>query len=626
MISEREIIYIQRPTSSHDEALRRRVRVLLTAILVGFFLLLARTWHLQVIQGDYFLHLSENNRLRSLRTQSLRGKILDRHGHVLADNRPAFTLMAIPEDLPPPDQLSTFLQTLNIEVAPEVFKLRRSMMAFKPVPIKRDVPRDQVAYFAEHRMDFPGLFLEVEPLRSYPYGSFAAHLLGYLGEISESQLQRAKNDGYQPGDLVGQYGLERTHEAILRGQHGVRQVEIDALGREMQLMAARDPKPGANLVLTLDLQLQQLAEQLLEEHTGVIIALDPRTGQILAMASSPAFDPNTFATHLSKAQWTTLTTNPKRPLNNRALQGQYPPGSIFKIVTALAALEESVVTPQKAQFCPGSYTYGSRTFRDWKSGGHGTMNLRQALIESCDVYFYHVGQELGVDRIARHARAFGLGQATGFAPESEKGGLIPSTQWKRHARGQPWYAGETLSVAIGQGYVLFTPLQAVNMMAAVANGGTVYKPYVVLRQERADGSVHETAPEVLHRLQVKPQHLALVRQSLWGVVNDPKGTGKKAYHEHIAIAGKTGTAQVMRLPEHNGPRQRQEQVPERYRDHAWFVAFAPFEAPTIAVVIMIEHAGKGGSQFAERAKTLIHAHLQRYPVATAPQSQVVSRP
>jgi penicillin-binding protein 2 len=600
--------------------------VLLTTLLIGFFLLLARTWHLQIIQGEDFLRLSENNRLRSLRTKSLRGKFLDRHGHVLADNRPAFTFMAIPEDLPPPEQLPALLHTLNLEVAPEVLKLRRSTMAFKPVPIKRDVPRDRVAYFAEHRMDFPGLFLEIEPLRSYPYGTFAAHLLGYLGEIGEAQLQRSKNEGYQLGDLIGQYGLEHTYEAVLRGRHGVRQVEVDALGREMQLIAARPQKPGTNLVLTLDLYLQQLAEQLLEEHAGAIVALDPRNGQILALASSPTFDPNAFATHLSKTEWTALTTHPRRPLNNRALQGQYPPGSIFKIVTALAALEEGVVSPQKTQFCPGSYVYGSRTFRDWKAGGHGTMNLRQAIIESCDVYFYHVGQELGVDRIARYARAFGLGQATGFALDGEKNGLIPSTQWKRRAREQPWYAGETLSVAIGQGYTLFTPLQAANMIAAVANGGTLYKPYIVLRQENADGTIlHETVPEVLHQLPLKPQHLAIVRQGLWGVVNDPKGTGKKAHHEHIAIAGKTGTAQVVRL-EQSGPRQRQEQIPERYRDHAWFVAFAPFEAPTIAVVVMIEHAGKGGGQFAEYAKALIHAYLQRYPVATAPSGQVISRP
>jgi penicillin-binding protein 2 len=616
VIGEREIIYIQRPTASHDEAFRRRLRILFTTMLIALFLLLARTWHLQVIQGDYFLRLSENNRLRSLRTKSLRGKVLDRYGHVLADNRAAFTLMAIPEDLPPPAQLRPMLQALDIRAGSEAWQLRRSVAAFKPVPIQRDVPRNRVAYFAEHRMDFPGLFLEVEPLRSYPYGTLGAHLLGYLGEISEVQLQRTKSQGYQMGDLVGQYGLERAYESTLHGYHGFRQVEVDALGREMQLIAARPPQPGMNLILTLDLHLQQLAERLLEDHTGSIVALDPQNGQVLALASSPAFDPNTFATHLSGTEWTALMTNPKRPLNDRAVQGQYPPGSIFKIVTALAGLQEGVITPQTTQFCPGHYVYGGHTFRDWKTGGHGSVNLRQALTQSCDVYFYHTGQELGIDRIAHYARAFGLGQATGFAPEIEKSGLIPSTQWKRRSRGQPWYAGETLSVAIGQGYTLTTPLQAVNMIATLANGGTLYKPYVVLRQEDIDGTVlREITPEVLHHLHVDPHHLATVQQGLWSVVNDPRGTGKEARHEQISIAGKTGTAQVLHLPEHSGPRPRQDQLPERYRDHAWFVAFAPFQAPRIAVVIMIEHAGKGGSQFAALAKTLIEAYLQRYPVA-----------
>lgn len=627
MIGTREVIYIQRPAASHDEAFRRRLRVLFTTILIALFVLLARAWHLQVIQGEHFLRLSENNRLRSLRTKSLRGKMLDRYGQVLADNRAAFTLMAIPEDLPPPAQLRPLLQALDVRAGAETWQPRQSAAAFKPVPIQRDVPRNRVAYFAEHRMDFPGLFLEVEPLRSYPYGTLGAHLLGYLGEINESQLQRTKSQGYYMGDLVGQYGLERAYESTLHGQHGFRQVEVDAFGREMQLIAARPPQPGMNLILTLDLHVQQLAERLLAEHTGVIVALDPRNGQILALASRPGFDPNVFATHLSAAEWTALTTNPKRPLNNRAVQGQYPPGSIFKIVMAIAGLQEGVITPQTTQFCPGHYVYGGHTFRDWKAGGHGSVNLRQALTQSCDVYFYHVGQELGIDRIAHHARAFGLGQTTGFAPEMEKSGLIPSTQWKRQARGQPWYAGETLSVAIGQGYTLTTPLQAVNMVAALANGGTLYKPYVILRQEKADGTVlRETTPEVLHHLRLDPQHLNTVRQALWSVVNDPRGTGKGARHDSIAIAGKTGTAQVVALPEHNGPRPRPEQIPERYRDHAWFVAFAPFEAPRLAVVVMIEHAGKGGSQFAAYAKDIIEAYLQRYPVAAGPAEAVRYRP
>lgn len=614
-IDAHECIYIQRSTALHTEGLRRRIRVLPVLLLIGCALLVARAWHLQVMQGEYFLQLSENNRLRSLRTKSLRGKILDRHGVVLADNRLAFTLMAIPEDLPSTDQLLPLLQKLEIDAeAEEVARLRRAAATFKPVPVRRDLSRLTVAYFAEHRMDFPGLFLDVEPLRSYPYSTRASHLLGYIGEISETHLQRAKGQDYQRGDLVGQYGLERTYEALLRGQYGLRQVEVDALGRETQLIAARPPRPGVNLVLTIDLQLQQVAERLLEPHRGAIVALDPQNGQVLAMASSPAFDPNTFSSHLSRADWVALTTNPARPLNNRALQGQYPPGSIFKMVTALAGLEHGTVNPSKSVHCAGRYQYGNHTFRDWKHGGHGTVSLRQAIAESCDVYFYHLGQELGIDRIAQQAQALGLGQITGLVPDGEKSGLIPSSQWKRRARGQPWYAGETLSVAIGQGYTLFTPLQGAAMIATIANGGTVYKPTLVLRQESADGNIQqEIVPVVQHKLQVKPQHLATIRQGLWSVVNDPRGTGKKARHDQIVIAGKTGTAQAIRLPERFG-RRHQEALPEKYRDHAWFVAFAPFDAPRIAVAILIENAGKGGGYFADYAKTLIQAYLQRTPV------------
>lgn len=619
MIGTQNRIYIQRSTASQDDAFRRRLKVLAAVMVVGVFLLLARSWHLQVIRGDYFLRLSENNRLRSLRTKSLRGKVLDRHGHILADNRAAYTLMAIPEDLPPPMKLRTLLERLNLEVDIESLDLYHSSTPFKPLPVKRDLQRNRVAYFAEHRMDFPGLFLEVEPLRFYPHGTLAAHLLGYLGEISESQLRQTEDGGYHAGDLIGQSGLERTYEAILRGHPGIRQVEVDAFGREMQLIAARPPKAGVNLVLTLELSLQQLAEQLLEPHTGSIIALDPRNGQILALASSPAFNPNSFAARLSEVQWTALTANPKHPLHNRALQGQYPPGSIFKIVTALTALEEGIITPSTTEFCPGYHVYGRRIYRDWKLSGHGSVNLRKALSESCDVYFYRLGQELGIDRIAHYGRAFGLGQPSGFAPTVEKSGLMPSTQWKRQARHQPWYAGETLSVAIGQGYTLLTPLQAVNMFAALANGGILYKPYVVLRHERVDGTILKThTPVVLRKLQLNPQHMAAVREGLWGAVHDPQGTGKQARHDHIAIAGKTGTAQVIRLSEHNVLRSRQDELPEYQRDHAWFVAYAPFDAPRIAVVVMIEHAGKGGSKFADYAKTLIQAYLQRYPVATGP--------
>ena len=418
---------------------------------------------------------------------------------------------------------------------------------------------------------------------------------------------------------MGQYGLEHQYETMLRGTPGIRQVEVDTFGRETQKLAVKPPIPGVNLVLTLDLTLQQMAEQLLDPYTGSIIALDPRNGQILALASNPAFDPTTFTTRLSSAAWSRLATDPKHPLNNRAIQGQYAPGSLFKIVTALAILEEGVATPHSTVCCSGKHVYGRRTYHDWKRSGHGCVDLYQALVQSCDIYFYHMGEQVGVDRLAHYARAFGLGTSTELMPKMEQPGLVPSRQWKRQNRGEPWYGGETLSVAIGQSYTLTTPLQITNLMAMVANGGTLYRPYVVLRQERMDDVViHENAPTVVQRLSVEPDHLDWIKQSLWGVVNEPNGTGKQARHDHIAIAGKTATVQVVRLPKGGKGKAVQARLPEHQRDHAWFAAFAPMDAPRIVVVIMIEHAGTGGSQFASWAKTLIQTHLERDLVSVNP--------
>jgi penicillin-binding protein 2 len=461
-------------------------------------------------------------------------------------------------------------------------------------------------------MDFPGLYLDVEPLRLYPYNLLAAHLLGYLGEIRENQLGLERYQGYLPGTMVGQSGLERAYEHHLRGKPGIRRVEVDTYGRETQQLAVKPPQPGADLITTLDFSLQHLAEELLdaEAHTGSIVALDPQNGQILAMASRPAFDPNMFASRLSAAAWDTLTTHSKHPLHNRAMQGQYPPGSVFKMITALAALEEGVATEQTKVCCMGHYVYGRRIYRDWKRTGHGCVSLYEALTQSCDVYFYHIGQELGIDRLARYANAFGLGQTTGFAPQIEGRGLMPSSQWKRRARGEPWYGGETLSVAIGQGYVSVTPLQVANFIAALANGRALFQPYAVLRQASASGQIlNESKSTMIRRLDFQPQHLKSVIKGMWGVVNDPAGTGRGAKHPEIAIAGKTGTAQVVRLGKERGEKG-QENLPDHLRDHAWFTAFAPLDEPRIVVVVMIENAGRGGSLFARFAKTLIESYLQ----------------
>jgi penicillin-binding protein 2 len=604
--------YLQRLTPIHDEGLRRRLWGIGALIMLGFVVLLARAWQLQVIEGARFLQLSEQNRLRDRPMKSLRGRIFDRHGRILADNRPAYALLAMPDDLPDADALRASLQQLDIAIEPATLDSLGMKVSLQPIAIQQDVRRDQVAYFAEHWMDFPGLYLDVEPLRSYPYKSLAAHLLGYLGQISDSQLEQNGYRGYLPGTMVGQSGLERAYESHLRGTPGIQRVEVDTYGRETRQLAAKPPQPGTDLVTTLDFDLQRIAEELLdtEGYTGSIVVLDPRNGQILAMASRPAFDPNIFASRLSDAAWNALATHPKHPLHNRAIQGQYPPGSVFKMITAIAALEEGVATEHTTVCCTGHYAYGRRLYRDWKPTGHGCITLYEALAQSCDVYFYHMGQELGIDRLARYAKAFGFGQLTGFAPQSESRGLVPSSPWKRRTRGEPWYGGETLSVAIGQGYISVTPLQVANFIAALANGHTLYRPYAVLRQQSPAGTVLDVfKPKIIRQLDFQPQHIKALVKGMWGVVNDPRGTGRRARHPDIDIAGKTGTAQVVRLGKERGAKG-QERLPEHQRDHAWFTAFAPVDDPRIVVVVMIEHAGKGGSQFAEFAKTLIESYLQ----------------
>jgi penicillin-binding protein 2 len=604
--------YLQRLTPINDEALRRRLWGIGALIMLGFAVLLARLWQLQVIEGTHFLQLSEQNRLRDRQMKSLRGRIFDRHGHILADNRPAYALLAMPDDLPDADVLRASLEPLDITIEPATLASLRVKATFQPIAIQQDAHRDQVAYFAEHWMDFPGLYLDVEPIRLYPYQQLAAHLLGYLGQISESQLEQGDYRGYPPGTMVGQAGLERAYENHLRGIPGIQRVEVDTYGRETQQLAAKPPQPGANLVTTLDFGLQRMAEDLLdvEALTGSIVVLDPRNGQILAMASRPAFDPNSFASRLSAEAWEALTTHPKHPLHNRAIQGLYPPGSVFKMITALAALEEGVATERTKVCCTGQYAYGRRIYLDWKPTGHGCVNLYEALAQSCDVYFYQIGQELGIDRLARYAKAFGLGQVTGFAPQSEGRGLVPSSQWKRNYRGEPWYGGETLSVAIGQGYTSVTPLQVANFISALANGGTLYQPYAVLRQESPAGTVLSVSkPMIIRQIHFQPQSLKAVVKGMWGVVNDPHGTARRAQHPEIEIAGKTGTAQVVRLGKERGV-QGQSRLPEYQRDHAWFTAFAPVDDPRIVVVVMIENAGRGGSHFAGFAKALIEAHLQ----------------
>lgn len=591
--------------------LRGRTRLVYIILIFAFLGLLSRLSVLQLVHGERYTFLSENNRIRIKRVPGTRGMILDRQGQLLVDSRPSFDLLFVPEDAQNPEstlrQLASYLGRHDGELL-AIFEENKSRVAFDEIVLGKDVDWSTVVAVETHQLDLPGVALRVRPRRSYADGFMAAHLLGYLGEIGPNQLRTLGEQGYRLGDEIGQYGLEKRWEGFLRGQSGGQQVEVDALGRRIRVLHEVVDVPGYTVQLTLDRELQQTAFEALKDKEGSIVALDVRNGAILAMVSTPAFDPNVFARGIRSEEWRALIKDRLRPLHNRSIQGQYPPGSTFKIITAIAGLEEGVMDPDVRIHDPGFFPFGNRNFRDWKKGGHGMVDLHKAIVESCDVYFYQLGQRLGVDNIAKYARAFGLGEKTGVLLDDEKGGLVPDTAWKRKRFRQPWYPGETPSVAIGQGYLTTTPLQIANMMAAVANGGTLYRPRIVQKVESVDGEiVREYGAEKIRTIDLKPETLRRIRRALADVVSGAGGTGGAARSKTVPIAGKTGTAQVIEM---KGAYLKSEQLSYFNRDHAWFVAYAPAEDPQLAIVVLVEHGGHGGAAAAPLAKKVLEKYME----------------
>ncbi len=599
-----------RKNANIPEALLKRIKILAAISAIVLMGLFVRLWNLQVIQGGKFRSLSENNRIASRIVRSPRGLIFDNSGNVLADNRPSFNIYIIREETKNLKDEIRLLSKATNQSYEELYKRIRKASPFRPYLIKSDADRRSVGFIEEHRPELPGVFIQVAPLRYYPNGYAAGHLLGYLGEIGGRKLKKLKKLNYRQGDLIGKSGVEISQEKFLRGETGFKQVEVDAYGRELRVIRPFVDKPGFNIQLTLDYDLQSKAEDLFKEYEGSIVAIDPSSGAILAMVSKPSLDPNKFAGGiLSGEDWRALTNDPLKPLENRALRGQYPPGSIFKIVMAFAALSEGIVTPEETTYCNGTFPFGGRIFNDWKRGGHGQMNMVQSLAQSCDVYYYTVGNKLGISRIAAVSRMFGLGSPTGFAPR-EKGGLVPSDKWKRRRIKERWYRGDTISVSIGQGFNLVTPIQAANLMATTANGGTLWKPFIVQRVFGENGKiVFEHKPTPIRQIPIKPEIFKEVQKGLWEVVNGPRGTARKAKIPGIGVAGKTGTAQTVRLSV-TGRKRKPETLPRKFRDHGWFVAYAPFENPQIAIAILGEHLGRSGSFFAPIARNLIASYLK----------------
>ena len=594
--------YVREVTES-----RRRVFPLSLVAGVIFALLLLRLWHLQVLNADDYRDLSENNRLRFVPVAASRGAILDRTGHVLVRNKPSFSLAVVPQEVKDRelllDRLSRLIGLDRAEMA-ERWQKAAGRAKFYPIVLASNISRTQVEIIEENRLRLPGVEIEMKPIREYSGGTLAAHLLGHIGEKSEEELGNKGFDAYNPGDYIGKNGIERGWESELHGNDGGRQLEVDARGRVLRTVSETSPTVGNSVMLTIDADIQRQAEKAFGEQAGAAVAIDVKNGEVLAFVSNPEFDPALFSGKLPADVWKRYLEDKRHPLENKALSGQYPPGSTFKIITALAGLEAGLISDGTSVNCSGSYTLGGTTFKCWNKRGHGATSLRKSLRESCDVYYYQLGEKLGVDRIAETAARFKLGAPMGIGLQNEKGGLIPTSEWKQKKYGKRWYAGETLPVSIGQGAVLMTPIQLASMVATVANDGVIYRPFLVKRVVDPDGKpLKEVQPEQLGKVDISADRFRLVKQGLFSVVNEPGGTGAMARLSDVRVAGKTGTSQVVKM------RESRAGTPYQHRDHALFVAFAPYEKPEIAVAVVVEHGEHGGSSAAPIAGRILRAYF-----------------
>ena len=591
---------------------KQRIVGMMLGVLAVFVVLLMRLMYLQVVAGDDYYRLSMNNSIRLQTVDPPRGLVLDRHGTKLAENRPSFDVSFTPKDAGDVGRvISELAAYLNVPVDELQGKVKhsRGLAAFRPVVLKQDIGRDVLAAVEAHKVDMPGVSIQVRLRRNYLYELNASHLIGYLGEINLDELKSGDYPNLRGGDYIGKFGVERTQESFLRGEPGGRQVEVNANGQIMRVLQTVSPKPGRNVHLTLDRELQQRAEELLEGVAGAAVAVEPASGEILAMASSPSFNQNAFVSGIGTGVWEALISHPFRPLENKAIQGEYPPGSTFKIVTALAGLEEKAIDETTSFDCAGFLPFAGRDYRCWKKEGHGRVDVRRALSESCDVFFYRTGLRLGIDRLAWYAKAFGLGVRSGVTLDQEARGLIPSSAWKKKRFGVAWQEGETLSVSIGQGYVLATPLQMAMLTAAVGNGGIRHRPTVLSRVETMEGDVvFQTAPQEIGRLPISPRNLKIVQQGIWGAVNGERGTARRVHLNDIEIAGKTGTSQVVGRKESGD-----DYTPPHHRPHAWFVCYAPFDAPKIAIAVVVENGEHGSSAAGPIAREMVKTYLRQLP-------------
>jgi penicillin-binding protein 2 len=595
-----------------------RLVVCAGAVLVVFFLLLIRFFYLQVLQHDYYHTLAENNRISIVPIIPNRGLILDRNGAVIAHNYAAYTLEITPSKAGDLESLINELATV-VEVAPKdrkrFHKLLEEGHDFASLPIRTRLNDVEVARFAANKFRFPGVDIRARLFRHYPNGEVGSHVIGYIGRLTQSDLDRLEDDGlaanYTGSDFIGKVGLEGRYETNLHGTTGFEEVETDANGRAVRTLRSTLPVSGNNLLLSLDARLQEVAERVFGDHRGALAAIEPSTGGVLALVSKPGFDPNQFVDGIDPQNWEALNSSIDHPLNNRALQGMYPPGSTFKPFMALAALELGKRNPHHAIYDPGYFILGGASghpYHDWKKGGHGMVDLHKAIVVSCDTYFYGVAQDLGIDNIHEFIGQFGFGRRTGIDIDGEVGGLLPSQDWKMRRFQQKWFAGDTISVGVGQGYNLATPVQLAQAVSVIANNGAIFRPHIVRHiQDGQTNKLTSIEVEPVGTIPLHPENLKLVRDAMVDVTR-PGGTAAAAgAGAAYRFAGKTGTAQVVALKQNEKYDERR--VQERHRDHALFIAYAPADAPTIALAVLVENGGHGASAAAPLARLVLDFFL-----------------
>ena len=602
---------------SELERYRFRLGFAFVAVLIAFAVLLGRFFWLQVIQHDYYTTRAEDNRISLVPIVPNRGVIVDRNGVVLARNYSAFTLEITPSKVP---DLEATIEALSqiIEVQAKDRKRFKKLMEesknFESIPIRTRLSDKEVATFAANRYRFPGVEVKARLFRQYPLGEVGSHALGYMGRVNDKDLERieAADQGanYKGTDHFGKTGLEQKYEFQLHGQTGYEEVEVDAGGRAVRSLARTAPVPGNNLTLTLDAKLQRVVEQAFGERRGALVAIEPETGGVLALVSAPTFDPNLFVDGIRYDDWEAYNNDPDKPMVNRAIYGAYPPGSTFKPFMALGALEIGKRTPQQAISDPGFFNFGGHQFRDDKKGGHGSVDMYKSIVHSCDTYYYMLANDMGIDNIANFMGQMGLGQKTGIDIEGESEGVLPSQAWKKKRFKRPeqqkWYAGETISIGIGQGYNAYTPLQLALATATLANNGVMFRPHIVKYiTDAKTGEKTMIEPEPIRRVPLKPQNIEVIKKAMVGV--NKEGTGARAFAgAEYESAGKTGTAQVFSL---KGEKYESGKVKERMRDHALFVAFAPADKPKIALAVLVENGGFGAQSAAPIARMVFDYYL-----------------